>query len=132
LLERLDPGLNCKLTVISAPAGYGKTTLLSAWIQGCDRPIAWLSLDEGDNYLPLFFSYLITALQKINHQFGQGLLGKLKSTSRVEIDVASELLMKLPGGDTFLLILDDYQPFQMLLFMKGWNSSWAPATPDAW
>src|SRR3954453_2063946 len=48
LLERLNAGLHCKLTLISAPAGFGKTTLLSEWVAGCGRPAAWLSLDEGD------------------------------------------------------------------------------------
>ena len=47
LIARLNRGLHRKLTLISAPAGFGKTTLLSAWVAGCDRPVAWLSLDAG-------------------------------------------------------------------------------------
>jgi LuxR family transcriptional regulator, maltose regulon positive regulatory protein len=47
LIERLHEGLHRKLTLISAPAGFGKTTLVSAWIASCGRPVAWLSLDEG-------------------------------------------------------------------------------------
>jgi LuxR family maltose regulon positive regulatory protein len=47
LTERLKAGLRSKLTLISAPAGFGKTTLVSAWVAGCTRPVAWLSLDEG-------------------------------------------------------------------------------------
>ena len=51
LVERLNEGLSagCKLTLISAPAGFGKTTLVSEWVATCNRPVAWLSLDEGDN-----------------------------------------------------------------------------------
>ena len=51
LVERLNEGLAAgrKLTLISASAGFGKTTLVSEWIAGCKRPVAWLSLDEGDN-----------------------------------------------------------------------------------
>src|SRR6202011_6008625 len=49
LVERLNEGLHRKLTLISAPAGFGKTTLVSAWVAGSDRQVAWLSLDEGDN-----------------------------------------------------------------------------------
>ena len=50
LIEQLNEGLSSgrKLTLISAPAGFGKTTLVSEWIVGCQRPVAWLSLDEGD------------------------------------------------------------------------------------
>jgi LuxR family transcriptional regulator, maltose regulon positive regulatory protein len=49
LVERLNEGLQRKLTIISASAGFGKTTLVSEWIVSCGRPVAWLSLDEGDN-----------------------------------------------------------------------------------
>ena len=66
LIERLNAGLQRKLTLVSAPAGFGKTTLLSEWIgesanQRCGRPVAWLSLDEGDND-PIRLT--IAALQK--------------------------------------------------------------------
>ncbi len=46
LLARLNEGLHRKLTLISAPAGFGKTTLVSEWLAGCERPAAWLSLDD--------------------------------------------------------------------------------------
>ena len=65
LIERLNEGLHRKLTLISAPAGFGKTTLVSAWVAGCDRPVAWLSLDEGDNDPTRFLTYLVAALQTI-------------------------------------------------------------------
>ena len=56
LIERLNEGLSAgrKLTLISASAGFGKTTLVSEWVAGCERPVAWLSLDEGDNDLTAF------------------------------------------------------------------------------
>ena len=53
LIERLNEGLHRKLTLISAPAGFGKTTLVSEWVAGRERPVAWLSLDEGDNAVAL-------------------------------------------------------------------------------
>ena len=67
LIERLNEGLsaNHKLTLISAPAGFGKTTLVSEWVAGCKRPVAWLSLDEGDNDPVDFLTYFVTALQSI-------------------------------------------------------------------
>jgi LuxR family maltose regulon positive regulatory protein len=60
-LERLDEALNRKLTLIAAPPGYGKTTLLSIWSKERGLPAAWLSLDVEDNDLSLFFQYMIAA-----------------------------------------------------------------------
>ena len=67
LIERLNEGLSSgrKLTLISASAGFGKTTLVSEWVAGCERPVAWLSLDEGDNDPTRFLTYLVAALQTI-------------------------------------------------------------------
>jgi LuxR family maltose regulon positive regulatory protein len=72
LIKRLSEGLNCKLTLVSAPAGYGKTTLISEWLEQLplENPIevqnkfriSWLSLDEGDNDLVRFLTYFISAL----------------------------------------------------------------------
>ena len=53
LVERLNAGLHRKLALVSAPAGFGKTTPLSEWAAGCERPVAWVSLDKGDN-APMF------------------------------------------------------------------------------
>jgi len=65
LFERLNEGLHRKLILISAPAGFGKTTLVSEWVAGCEQPVAWLSLDEGDNDPTRFLTYLIAAMQTI-------------------------------------------------------------------
>src|SRR5687768_2322229 len=74
LIERLNEALHRKLTLISAPAGFGKTTLLSEWLAGCEKPAAWLSLDEGDNDPSRFVAYLVAALQKtIAPNIGEGL-----------------------------------------------------------
>ena len=54
LIEMLNQGLHRKLTLISAPAGFGKTTLVSEWLAGAERPFAWLSLDERDSISPAF------------------------------------------------------------------------------
>jgi len=70
LLERLDAGMQGKLTLVSAPAGYGKTTLVSDWIARSKVPVAWLSLDAADNDLARFFSYLIASLQGIHPDIG--------------------------------------------------------------
>src|SRR5215211_8183821 len=72
LIERLDEGLRRKLTLISAPAGFGKTTLVGGWVAGIPRPVAWLSLDEGDNDPSRFLAYLVAALQAIETDIGDG------------------------------------------------------------
>ncbi len=77
LIERLNAGLHRKLTLVSAPAGFGKTTLLSEWVAGCGRPVAWVSLDEGDNDLVRFLAYLVAALQKVDEAIGQSVQGKI-------------------------------------------------------
>ena len=80
LIERLNEGLyERKLTLISAPAGFGKTTLVSEWVAGCERPVAWLSLDEGDNDPTRFLTYLVAALQTIAANIGTGVLAILQS-----------------------------------------------------
>ena len=77
LIERLNEGLHRKLTLVSAPAGFGKTTLLSEWVAGCERPVAWLSLAEGDNDLARFLAYFVAALQTIEGNVGKGALAAL-------------------------------------------------------
>jgi hypothetical protein len=72
LVERLNESLHCKLTLISAPAGFGKTTLPSAWVVLCDRQVAWLSLDDGDSDPTRFLAYLVAALQTIAVTLGEG------------------------------------------------------------
>jgi hypothetical protein len=81
LIERLNEGLSAsrKLTLISAPAGFGKTTLVSEWVAVCERPIAWLSLDEADNDPTCFLACLVAALQTIAANIGAGVLRTLQS-----------------------------------------------------
>src|ERR1700693_617026 len=79
LIERLNEGLHRKLTLISAPAGFGKTTLVSEWVEGIERPVAWLSLDEGENDPTRFLTYLVAALQTIAATIGEGVVGVLHS-----------------------------------------------------
>ena len=79
LVERLNEGLQRKLSLISAPAGFGKTTLVSAWTAGSDRRVAWLSLDEGDNDLTPFLIYLVAAVRTVAPSIGEALLGVLES-----------------------------------------------------
>ncbi len=110
LIERLNNGLQGKLTLISAPAGFGKTTLVSEWVAGCERPVAWLSLDEGDNDPTRFLAYLVVALQKIAATIGEGVLGVLQSPQPPPTEsILTALLNEITTiPDDFLLVLDDY------------------------
>ena len=110
LIEHLNEGANRKLTLISAPAGFGKTALLSEWIAGCRRPAAWLSLDEGDNDPTRFLSYLVAALQTIAPNIGEGVLGALRSPQPPPTEsILTVLLNEITAvGDDFVLVLDDY------------------------
>ena len=65
LLERLNKNRYRPFTLISAPAGYGKSTLVSFWLELCELPSAWVSIDEYDNNLHLFLSYFVQAVQNI-------------------------------------------------------------------
>jgi LuxR family maltose regulon positive regulatory protein len=103
-------GLVRKLTLISAPAGYGKTTLLSEWTAGCGRPVAWLSLDEGDNDPARFWTYLVAALQTIEATIGQDTLTVLQAPQpppreTILTGLCNEIAAAL---GPFVLVLDDY------------------------
>ena len=121
LIERLNEGLSSgrKLTLISASAGFGKTTLVSEWVAGPwhrppgqmrGRPVTWLSLDEGDNDPTRFLTYLITALQTIAANIGAGVLGLLQSPQPPATDlILTTLLNDITAiPDNFVLVLDDY------------------------
>ena len=110
LIERLNEGLHRKLTLISAPAGFGKTTLVSEWVAGCEPPVAWLSLDEGDNDPTRFLVYLVAALQTIAPKIGKGVLGMLQSPQPPPMEsVLTALLNDIDKvTDNFVLVLDDY------------------------
>ena len=110
LLERLNEGLHCKLTLISAPAGFGKTTLVSEWLAGGTRPAAWLSLDEGENDPTRFLTYLVAALQTLAPTIGEGVLTLLQSPQPPPPEsILTALLNDLTTiKDQFVLVLDDY------------------------
>jgi ATP/maltotriose-dependent transcriptional regulator MalT len=110
LTERLNEGLQRKLTLISAPAGFGKTTLVSAWLAGSSQPAAWLSLDEGDNDPTRFLAYLVAALQKIAVNIGEEVLSALNSSQPPPPEwILTTLLNDIASiSDPFVLVLDDY------------------------
>jgi LuxR family maltose regulon positive regulatory protein len=112
LIERLSTGLRGPLTLISAPAGYGKTTLLSEWRSrvGHDVPVAWLSLDAGDNDLNRFLQYLTAALEtlKTGPLSSTTLLSNTLQPSPSEVFLTSLINEVNVFPSDFALILDDY------------------------
>ncbi|MEO8395161.1 MAG: helix-turn-helix transcriptional regulator, partial [Chloroflexota bacterium] len=109
LTDRLNEGLHRKLTLVSAPAGFGKTILVSQWLADCDRPVAWLSLDEGDNDVTRFLAYLVAALQRIEAKIGASALGLLQSPQPPIEPILTALLNEITTlPDAFVLVLDDY------------------------
>lgn len=99
-----------KLTFISAPAGFGKTTLVSEWIAAGEIPAAWIALDESDDNTSRFLTYLIAALQTLITGVGEGVLAALQSSHPSSAkDLLTTLLNELSATeDDFILVLDDY------------------------
>jgi LuxR family transcriptional regulator, maltose regulon positive regulatory protein len=108
--ERLNEGLGRRLTLVSAPAGFGKSTLVAEWIARCALPVAWLSLDEGDGHPNRFLTYLVAALRNVAPGAGEGVLAMLDSPRPPPLESTLTLLLNelaaLP--DTLVLVLDDY------------------------
>ena len=125
LIERMNAGLHMSpgVTLISAPAGFGKTTLLSEWIaahtpsprlprKGVGVRAAWLSLDQGDNDPARFLMYLVSALRTVAENFGEGILAGLQA-AQLQPPPVESILTDLLNEITaipypFFLILDDY------------------------
>lgn len=116
LIARLNERLYRTLTLVSAPAGFGKTTLISAWITTCRFPIAWISLDEGDNAFSRFLAHFLAALTTVaNRPFAiaereEGLLGGVQGAHTLPSEWLLTTLLNematIPGR--FILVLDDY------------------------
>jgi LuxR family maltose regulon positive regulatory protein len=111
LFELLDVGSQRSLTLVSAPAGFGKTTLLADWASHTNLPIAWFSIDEGDNDPARFVAYLIAALDSILSADLSGQFQAFAQSLQPTIQpVLVQLINYLAGeGEPFAIILDDYQ-----------------------
>src|SRR5437867_3130178 len=111
LRERLDRGVESKLTLVSAPAGFGKTTLLAEWLGAADADVrlaAWLSLDHSDNHAPSFWTYVIAALQTVAPGVGASAISRLQSDQPPAIEsVLASVLNELNAiSKDVVLVLD--------------------------
>ncbi|MEG6523383.1 LuxR C-terminal-related transcriptional regulator [Desulfotomaculum sp. 1211_IL3151] len=108
LNERAHSGT--KITIVSAPPGYGKTTLVSGWLNRADHPYAWLSLDEGDNDPTRFFTYMIAAVESATGISGAALTDVLRSSNLPPVENIVTLLGNTIASSEipFILVLDDY------------------------
>ena len=111
LKEQIAQGLRGPLTLITAPAGFGKTTLVASCIVSCGMPIAWLSLDKDDNQVERFLNYLVAALQEADNTIGSEAAQLLAAASQAPPDaVLTSLINDLDtAGEEIALVLDDYQ-----------------------
>jgi LuxR family maltose regulon positive regulatory protein len=116
----LNSGLSKKLILVSAPAGYAKTTLLSDWISQNKIPAAWLSLDNGDNDPVVFLRYVISGIQTIDKEFGQSALRLLNSPNSPSVESITSLLINdvLSMNQNFLLVFDDFHSIKSNEILK--------------
>jgi ATP/maltotriose-dependent transcriptional regulator MalT len=110
LEAKLEAGVGLPLCVVSAPAGYGKSTLLGHWLETCKLPSAWLSLDLHDNDLRGFLSYFVAAVKSVAQHACPETLKILDADSLPpELVIVSRLSNDLDHLDErFILVLDDY------------------------
>jgi LuxR family maltose regulon positive regulatory protein len=111
LQEQIAQGLRGPLTLITAPAGFGKTTLVTYCIAGCGMPVSWLSLDKDDNQAGRFLSYLVAALQEADRAIGSEAAQLLAESQQAPPEtILTSLINDLDAsGREIALVLDDYQ-----------------------
>jgi LuxR family maltose regulon positive regulatory protein len=110
LIARLDEGARQPLTLVTAPTGFGKTTLLAAWLSLREGPAGWVSLDRADNDPTIFWAYFITALRDLGPNVGDRPLSMLFSPEPPPLQTTLTALINQLAtlGDDIVILLDDY------------------------
>jgi len=110
LIQCLKAGIERKLVLVSAPAGFGKTTLLSDWAHQSNMPVTWFSIDSSDNNPLQFYSYVIASLQKVDKNMGKAALSMLQSPQPPPLESSLITLINSIAPDLhhMALVLDDY------------------------
>ena len=126
LIQALDAALERpqRLILVSAPAGFGKTTLVAEWLRHSGMPAAWLSIDRDDNDPTRFWRYVVAALQTVNPDFGRSVQGACDSQPVPPLKaLVASLVNDLDGATRpFLLILDDYHLIETDAIHSSLNS----------
>jgi LuxR family maltose regulon positive regulatory protein len=116
LIQRLNAGFEAgrQITLVSAPAGFGKTTCIAEWVNALDCPVTWLSLDAADNDPGRFFTYLVAALHKVDETLGREIGGVLRAGQVPPGEVIHTALSNdiLAWDQRFVLVLDDFHLIQ--------------------
>ncbi len=114
LTERLNRGVRGRLTLVSAPAGFGKTTLLGEWSLQSELPVAWVELDAGDNDLGRFLTYLVAAVNKVRTGIEEDILEPLHTPQPPQMEsVLTALVNELATiPEDFAVVLDDYHAIE--------------------
>ncbi|MGH7636984.1 MAG: LuxR C-terminal-related transcriptional regulator, partial [Gemmatimonadaceae bacterium] len=123
LTEALRQGVAQRLTVVVAPAGFGKTTLLAGWLRemgGRENAAAWVSLDPSENDPALFWAYVIRALQRVQPRVGTNALALLQSPHAPIASVLASLINDVDASDAdFTVVLDDYHVIDSAAIHSG-------------
>jgi LuxR family maltose regulon positive regulatory protein len=123
LLQKLNQGLDCGFVLVSAPAGYGKSTILSAWLSRAEFPSVWLSLDERDNDLNRFLTYLTAAFQRLDPSINEESEFLVGFSQQVEVEAYLTTLINHLSQlrNPTCLILDDFHEIQNQLVHQAVN-----------
>src|SRR5271157_992734 len=121
LTDWINQGVNGPLTLLAAPAGFGKTNLLIEWTKETSLPVAWLTIDSDDNDLSRFFLYLVGALQTLEAGLGEEALDLIQSAKGSGLEVGLTLLINELStlSKDLILVLDDFHVLEDSLILKG-------------
>ena len=110
LLDRINKGIKKPLTLVSAPSGYGKSLLVSGFLDQCTIPFAWISLSDNENNRDVFIQYLIAAIRSIYPTFGDELYSLTRSSSSISYSIIRDHMINdlVEIEDDFILVLDDF------------------------
>ena len=135
LQKQVAQGLLCPLTLVTAPAGFGKTTLVASCVAVCGMRVAWLSLDKDDNQPGRFLHYLVAAMQEADQTIGNEATQLITAAQQLSPDpvLTSLINNQDTAGREVVLVLDDYQfirsqaVYEGVVFLLEHGLSCAPA-----